>query len=130
MENCSISYKSKNNINSTNLIPLFIFYSVCFLPFIILFINHLLKVKGSELLISKDKITFNKNGTEESLNFNEIIEVVQYSTSRYPWSSIIKWEIITATNKYLVSSLSISKLNFERFFYNKIKEKTDYFPTI
>jgi len=121
--------ESISTLKSIQILPIAMLFSICIVPFLFLFINHLLKEKNTELKIGNDEITISRDGKKETVIFSDILNINQYSTYRMPWSSIIKWEIITAKKKYTVSSLSISKLNFERYFLNKIKYKTDFFPT-
>jgi hypothetical protein len=61
---------------------------------------------------------------------SDIREVFEYSTRRLPWSSIAKWVIKNNDREFEVSSLTISKLDFERYFWNKTKDKVSLFPRL
>ena len=103
--------------------------------FMYLFFNHLPIARKAQLVITgvgtNDKgIEITQGDTFYATHSSDIKEIVEYSTSKLPWSSIIKWKIITDDNQITISSLTISKYNFERYFWNKIKVKTSLLPTI
>jgi fumarate reductase subunit C len=103
--------------------------------FLYLFLNHLPFARHTELAITRqgsivNEIKITLGDIIYTTDYADIKEVIEYSTAKLPWSSIIKWEIITKDNQIIISSLTISKYNFERIFWNKIKEKTHLFPKI
>jgi hypothetical protein len=98
--------------------------------FIFLFVNHLPLARQTELILSNKTLKIVQQGQSYSCNLSDIKEVFEYSTGRLPWSSIAKWIIKTDDREFVVSSLTISKLNFERYFWNKTKDKTSLFPML
>ena len=65
-----------------------------------------------------------------SANFDDIQEIVEYSSKKLPWGFIMKWKIITADREVVVSSLTISQFNFESQFHNRIKHEVSLLPII
>ena len=103
--------------------------------FIYLFFNHLPLAKQTELAISRqgafvNQIKITQGGNIFSTNYNDIKEVIEYSSVKLPWSSIVKWVIITKDNQIMISSLTISQNNFERNFWDKINQKPHLLPKI
>ncbi len=104
--------------------------------FVFLFFNHLPIAKQTKLLvigvgIVDKEIQITQGGTLFKMRFSEIKDVIEYSTStRLPWSPIIKWEIISTSHQVTLSSLTISSGNFERHFWNKIRWEKDSLPTM
>ena len=104
---------------------------ICFAGvFIFLFINHLQLARQTELIIQGKTFKIIQGVHSYSGDLSTIKEIIQYSTGRLPWSSIIKWKIKTGDREFVISSLTISKLNFERHFNNKIKDKTSFMPIL
>lgn len=108
-------------------------YAVGF--FIYLFLNHLPLAKQTELAITRQgtvvkQIKIIQGHNIFTTNYNDIKEVIEYSTVKLPWSSIVKWVIITKDNQIMISSLTISQNNFERNFWDKIKQKPHLLPKI
>lgn len=98
--------------------------------FVFLFFNHLSLARQTELVITTKTLKIIQRGQAYSCDMKDIKEVIEYSTGRLPWSSIIKWIIKAGDREFVISSLTISKLNFERHFWNKTKDKTSLFPTL
>ncbi len=96
----------------------------------LLFFNHLPIAKQTELVLSRKIFRINQGGKQYSYDMNEIDEVIEYSTGRLPWSSIIKWKLKVDNIEFVVSSLTISKINFDRHFWNITKEKLSLFPML
>ena len=102
----------------------------CFVPFNILFVNHFLYAKKTELFLSNSIIEITQAGQTIIYDLKDIQKVNEYSTENLPWSSIVKWEIITSKGAYIISSLTISRLDFGRYLYNKIDYKSKVFPML
>ncbi len=98
--------------------------------FIYLFLNHLPYARQTQLIIINKTFKIIQSDNSYSANFSDIEEIVNYSANRLPWGYIMKWKIRTADTEVIISSLTISQFNFERHFYNKIKDKTCFLPTI
>ena len=98
--------------------------------FIFLFFNHLPLARQTELIIEGKQLTIVREGEEEHIHFSEITGIKEYSTAKLPWSSIKKWHISANGKEYVVSSLIISQLNFERHFHDKTETKAPLFPTV
>ena len=98
--------------------------------FIFLYFNHLPLARQTELIISSKTFEIIQRSQSYSCDLGDIKEVIEYSTGRLPWSSIAKWIIKTNDREFVISSLTISKLNFERHFWNKTKDKTSLLPRI
>jgi len=101
---------------------------LCLVPFFILFINHIIYANKTKLIISNKIIIIIQDGEKNVYDLSDIKKVIEYSTRRFPWSTIVKWELITIDKTYKISSLTISKLNFGRYFYNKIDYQIKVFP--
>ena len=98
--------------------------------FLFLFFNHLPIAKQTELIITNKNFEIIQQGQTYSGELNDITEVVEYSTGRLPWSSIAKWIVKTGDREIVISSLTISKSNFKRYFWNKTIDKTSLLPTL
>jgi hypothetical protein len=98
--------------------------------FVFLFFNHLPLARQTELIIEGKQLTIIREGKIESIHFSEITRIKEYSTAKLPWSSIKKWSISTNGKEYIISSLTISQLNFERHFHDKTETKVSFFPTL
>lgn len=60
---------------------------------------------------------------------NDIEKVIEYrAPNKAPWGNIKYWQMKIEGNDFWVSSIVISKLNFDRFFWNKIKEEKFVWP--
>jgi hypothetical protein len=117
----------------------FIFWAFLFVftvgLFLYLFFNHLPFARYTELAITQqgsvvNQITITHGSVRYTTDYVDIKEVIEYSTAKLPWSSIIKWEIITKDYQIFISSLTISQYNFERIFWDKIKQKTHLLPKV
>jgi hypothetical protein len=91
--------------------------------FIFLFVNHLPFARQTELIIKGKQLNIIGKGKADSIPFSEITSIKEYATSKTPWSSIKKWKIEAGGKEYVISSLTISPLNFDRQFLIKLKQK-------
>lgn len=123
-------YNSFEDLSAKDILGLTFFFLFSAGAFIILFFNHLPIAKKTELIITNNTLEITQGDDKYSCNLAEIEEVVEYSTGRLPWSSIAKWIIKVNDREFVISSLTISKLNFERHFWNHTKDKTSLFPTL
>ena len=98
--------------------------------FIILFFNHLALARQTELKISTRSFEIIQGNQSYSCDLTDIKEIIEYSTGRLPWSSIAKWVMKAGDREFVISSLTISKSNFDRHFWNKKNEKVSLFPKI
>lgn len=98
--------------------------------FVFLFFNHLPIARQTELSVKGKTFQIIQNKHCYSANFDDIKEIVEYSSKKLPWGFIMKWKIKVANNEIVVSSLTISQFNFKRHFHNKIKHKVSLLPTI
>ena len=98
--------------------------------FIFLFVNHLNFAKTTELTFINKELYIYQNDIKEKVNFSDIEKITEYSTSKLPWSTIMFWRLKTNKKEYLISSLTISKFNFDGYFHNKIEQIPTFFPTI
>lgn len=98
--------------------------------FVFLFFNHLSLARQTELCVVGKTFQIIQGGKSYSASFDDIQEIIEYSSKKLPWGFIMKWKIKSKYNEIIVSSLTISQLNFERHFHNKIKHKVSFLPTI
>lgn len=101
--------------------------------FVFLFVNHLPIALKTDIAITGtiNKIVEIKQGTQHYyVDFSDIEKIIEYSTSRFPWSSIVLWKLSFQSKEITISSLTVSRLNFERHFHNKIIQKTKFFPWV
>ena len=98
--------------------------------FIFLYFNHLPLARQTELIVSSKTFEIIQGSESYSCSLGDITQVTEYSTARLPWSSIAKWKVKANDREFVISSLTISKLNFERYFFNKTNQKTSLFPKL
>ena len=125
-----LKYGSVSKISYEAITIMVILLFVSILPFAFLFFNHLHLAISTELFFSNNSFTIKQEGHSETYKLSDGLKVTEYSTRRFPWSAIVKWEIYTSKKTYKISSLSISRLSFERYFYNKTDHIIKVFPTI
>ncbi len=118
------------NLSGVDILAFSLFFIFLVGVFIFLFINHLSIALRTELILSRKTFEIIKNKKSYKCDLSEITEVIEYSTARLPWSSIIKWKLKVADKEIVISSLTISKLNFERYFHDKTEEKISVFPRV
>jgi hypothetical protein len=106
---------------------LFLFFAGVY---VFLFINHFSLARNTEVFITYRDFEIVQNGKKIQGSFNDIQHIMEYNARRLPWMSIIKWEITVGSQKIILSSLTISKSSFDRYFYNKIDEQFAFFPRI
>ena len=123
-------FDSYKEFSLTDIIAWTIFFLFTVGLFIFLFLNHLPIARQTQLIIINKTFKIIQSDNYYIANFNDIEEIVNYSANRLPWGYIMKWKIRTTDAEFTISSLTISQLNFERHFYNKIKYKTSLLPTI
>ncbi len=107
---------------------LLILFSVGIFAF--LFFNHLPLARQTELIIDGKRLTIVREGKEESIHFSEITGIKEYTAKKLPWGFIMKWCLTAKGKEYVISSLTISQLNFERHFHDKTETKVSVFPTV
>jgi hypothetical protein len=103
--------------------------------FLLLFFNHLSIVRTTVMLVLDKKypekeITVFQTDKKICFQVSEVTQITEYSTSKLPWSGIKKWHIKTNETEVWISSLTISSFRFEELFYNKIEDKTSFFPIL
>ncbi|HYH16969.1 MAG TPA: hypothetical protein VD794_17170 [Flavisolibacter sp.] len=98
--------------------------------FIILFFNHLPSALKTELVLKGKQLTIVRNGREETINFVDIAAIKLYTAKKLPWGFIMKWCLTAKDKDYIISSLTISQLDFERYFHDKTEVKVSLFPKI
>lgn len=98
--------------------------------FIFLFFNHLSYAKNVELITSDSEIEIIRNEKSVIIQVKNIEAIYEYYARRLPWSGIRKWIFVTTDDEVVVSSLTISWLDFHRLFSKKIVDKDFLFPTI
>jgi hypothetical protein len=98
--------------------------------FIFLFFNHLPLARQTELIIKGKQLTIVREGKEERIHFSEITGIKMYTAKKLPWGFIMKWCLTANGKEYVISSLTISQLNFERHFHDKTETKVSVFPTV
>jgi len=113
-----------------NMVALAIFFVAAVGPFVFLFFNHLALAKKTVITIADKNIQVTQADTNFSASFDEIKTITEYSSKSTPWSFIIKWEIQTVTQQVTISSLTISKYNFQNYFSNKIVQEATVLPKI
>lgn len=126
----SLKFDSINDFSGMDILVWTLFSIFSMGIFIYLFLNHLSLARQTELVISTRTFKIIQGKQSYSYDLHEITEVIQYSTAHLPWSSIIKWTLKTNDREFVISSLTISKLNFERYFWNKTEDKTSLFPRL
>ena len=109
----------------------FVFFLIFFVGiFVFLFFNHLALARKTELVIEGQQLTIVNDGKAEIISSSDILSIKEYTANRLPWGSVIKWNIAVKEKEYIISSLTISRLNFERHFHIKIETKTSLVPII
>jgi hypothetical protein len=98
--------------------------------FVFLFFNHLPLARQTELVIQGKLLTIIRGGKVERINYSEITSIKEYSAKRLPWGFIMKWSLKTNEKEYIISSLTISQLNFERHVNDKTETKVLLFPKV
>jgi hypothetical protein len=123
-------YEKLNEAKPVHLLALSLFMLFCLGPFAFLFFNHLTLARHTTIVIKDKMLCIQIYGEEELIDFLEIKNITEHSTAKLPWSSIRKWTISANEKEYVISSLTISKLNFERHFYDKIETKVSLLPMV
>lgn len=126
----SLKFDGIRDFSGTDILVWTLFFIFSVGIFVYLFLNHLSLATQTELVISTRIFKIIQRNQSYSCDLHEIKEVIQYSTAHLPWSSIIKWTLKTNDREFVISSLTISKLNFDRHFWNKTEDKTSLFPIL
>jgi hypothetical protein len=95
---------------------------------IILFFNHLPYANDVKLIVSDNEIEIITNEKSVTINLKDVEAIYEYGDRRVPWMAIRKWTFITSNDKFVISSLTISWLDFHRHFWNRIINKGFGFP--
>ena len=98
--------------------------------FVFLFFNHLPLARQTELIIKDKQLIIVRDGKEERIDFSQITSIKEYTAKKLPWGFIMKWCLTANGEEYVISSLTISQLNFERHFHDKTETKVSLFPTV
>ena len=98
--------------------------------FSLLFLNHIRYAKGARITINGKQIILEQLSQSLPVSFSEIQSVTEYSVGKMPWSGVFFWKIKTSEKEFVISSLTISRNNFERYFYNKTVHVTSFFPVL
>jgi hypothetical protein len=125
-----LKFDSTNELTLTDIIAWTLFSTFAVGFFVFLFFNHLPFAKQTELIVVDKNFKIIQGDNSYLTNYGEIKEIVEYSSNKLPWSLIMKWKIKLSEREIIISSLTISKFNFERHFYGKIKHETSLLPTI
>lgn len=98
--------------------------------FSLLFFNHLQYAQNIKVTIDGDQIKIQQLDQTVSFSLSDIRSITEYSVSKLPWSQVFYWKLETSEKEFIVSSLTISRLSFERYFYNKTDHVTSFFPIL
>ena len=98
--------------------------------FIFLFFNYLPSEKNKILTISNNELFLEDSSRVFSVKLDEIEKINEFNANRLPWGHLRKWEIITSKEKLILSSITISWLDFHRHFGNKIESHVSFFKLI
>jgi hypothetical protein len=96
--------------------------------FVFLFFNHLRSERETKLIITGKTYQLIQGELIYSWRYEQIVEIIEYSTGFLPWSLLMKWKIRTGDNVFFISSLTISSSAFENHFRNKIRRRQVLFP--
>lgn len=118
------------NLTPTEIIAWTLFFIFAVGLFVFLFFNHLQFARQTELTVNGKTFKIIQGDHSYSANFDDIEEIIEYSSKKLPWGFIMKWKIKVADNEIVVSSLTISQFNFESHFHNKIKHKVSLLPIV
>ena len=98
--------------------------------YVFLFFDHLSLARETELIIGKHTFQIIQGSQSYSCNMDAVNEVIEFSAGRLPWGPIVKWKVKTRDKEFVISSLTISRSNFERHFWNKTTEINSLFPRL
>ncbi len=98
--------------------------------FIFLFFNYMPTEKSKILTITNNELVLQDQSTVVSIKLDEIETIYEFSAGRLPWGHLRKWEIITSKEKLILSSITISWLDFHRHFGNKIESHFSFLKLI
>lgn len=99
------------------------------IPTLLILLNHYKYSKETILEIVNKTVTIHSGDESETFNFDEIKNITEYHAYKgTPFGVLEYWRIETITHIFYISGLVISKSDFDRFFWNKIEEKTKVWP--
>jgi hypothetical protein len=122
--------ESVKNLTPTEIIAWTLIFVFTVGIFMFLFFNHLQFARHTRLIIADQTFKICQGDYSFSASFENIEEIIEYSSKKLPWGFIMKWKIKVGDSEFIVSSLTISQLNFESYFYKKIKHKVSLLPII
>lgn len=96
--------------------------------FAFLFFNHLRSEKETKLIITGKTYQLIQGEVIYSWRYDQVEEIIEYSTGIFPWSLLMKWKVRTRDNEFFISSLTISSSDFEDHFRNKLRRRQVLFP--
>jgi len=126
--------KSLHNLESKELFAWTLFFVFSVGIFGLLFFNHLPLALRTELFFDRDVLELRQNDQSFKISLQKVVEVQEFSTnlkagwSKLPWSSVVLWKIITPTGNYFVSSLTISKDDFNKYVPKDFHYRMRLFP--
>lgn len=123
-------YTSSSKAMATTSVAIFLWLIATIGSFSFLFFNHLQYAQKIKIIIDGKRMEFQQGDQTFSFLFSEIQTVTEYSISKLPWSGVFYWKIKTSEKEFVVSNLTISRLNFERYFHNKTEHVTSFFPIL
>jgi hypothetical protein len=87
----------------------------------------------TKLIFSDSSVSFYGENISRTIDYSEVIAIVEYSSNRYgygkmAWSDIVKWQVRTENEEFLISSLIISKTNLKKYMKREFGFKATYFP--
>jgi hypothetical protein len=125
-----LDYRQRSHIDFKKLIGFALLLLFVWAGLIFLLLNDWPFARKTTLVIERQVLKLNVNGTDHSIPFADIKEIVVHTAGRLPWSAIVKWEIMTENDCFISCSLTISEFQFERFFFNKIRKQFVFMPII
>ncbi|MFN5135309.1 MAG: hypothetical protein ACK5DG_08320 [Chitinophagaceae bacterium] len=108
-------------ITVIDVLAYFLFFIFTTGVFIFLFFRYFSSEKNKVLTVTDDVVTIDDKSKTISIKLKEIESINEFHAGRLPWGHLRKWEFVTANEKFIVSSLTISWLNFHRHFGDKIQ---------
>ena len=112
----------------------FAFISLAFfLPYVLIILNHCPYAKDVVIYFQNKRVRLIYQGNVKEFHYNEIKKITEYSA--YSTGNIFRlfmyWCLEVNDEKFIISFLTVSQLNFERMFWSKISEKKEVrWPTI
>lgn len=117
---------------NVNMMLPFVFCMAILLPYICIIISYWRHAQGVVLKCENKRITIRYPNETFSFTRDEIKKVTEYHG--YILARVTRdfkyWCIVTEERNYIITFLTVSPLNFERLFWNKIEQKSVLWPSI